>query len=158
MSRDPIEIQIFAIDDDKSMTDLIGHILTIGGYENYKLFNNPDDLLAELNENVHICIVDYMLHDEMNGLELIKKVVKINRHCWFIMLSGQDDYHVIIDYLNSVYGSRYIEKANPDKSLIDELLGHINDIVEQINFIDDFYFNARRIHQSFNDLKTLLAT
>lgn len=153
--KTPLNIQIFAIDDDKSMTDLLGEIFKMNNIENYKLFNNPHELLDSLTDDVHICIVDYILNYEMNGLDLIKEIVKKNPHCWFIMLSGQSDKKVIIEYLNSVYGSRYIEK-NSVIPLSVSLMAHLKDIVKHIYFIDNFYYNATRIKDGIKDLKNLL--
>jgi len=157
MIRGALNIEIFVIDDSEEMTDCIKIIFDRAGIKNYRLFNNPDKLLMELNDNVHICVVDYLLDHQLTGLDLIKKIVKKNRHCWFIMLSGQTDFHVVVEYLNSVYGSRYIEKAG-SVPLGVSLISHIKQIVEQIYFIDDFYLNAKRIQDSFNDLKSLLTT
>lgn len=152
-----MKIEIFAIDDDKSVTDVLDIIFKMNGVENYRLFNDPNELLEALNDDVHICIVDYILNNEMNGLDLIKRVVKRNKHCWFIMLSGQSDRHVIIEYLNSVYGSRYIEKGERTP-LNESLMIHLKDIIEHIYFIDDFYINANRIKEGFRDLKNLIAS
>lgn len=157
MIRGPLNIEIFVIDDNPDMTECIKIIFDNAGIKNYRLFNDPDTLLEALNDDVHICVVDYLLDHDLNGLDLIKRIVKKNRHCWFIMLSGQTDFHVVVEYLNSVYGSRYIEKSS-HVPLSVSLVSHVKEIVEQIYFIDDFYFNAKRIQDSFNDLKNLLTT
>ncbi len=153
--KEPINVEIFVIDDDKSTTDVIAVIFDQNGITNYRLFNRSEDLLAALTDDVHICIVDYKLKNDINGLDLIKKIVKKNRHCWFIMLSGQEDKSVIIDYMNSVYGSRYIEKAGT-LPLNFSIIFHINEIISQIKFVDEFYSNVKRIENGFNDLKNLL--
>lgn len=157
MVKAPLKIEIFAIDDEKGITDLLDAIFKMNSIENYRLFNDPEELLANLNDDVHICIVDYILNKDMNGLDLIKKIVQRNKHCWFIMLSGQGDKRVIIEYMNSVYGSRYIEKGALEP-LQQSLMFHLKDIIKHIYFIDDFYYNANRIKEGFKDLKNLLLT
>lgn len=150
----PLRIEIFAIDDDESIIEVIDIIFKMNGIQNYRLFSDPYELLENLNENVHIVIVDYKLNG-MNGLELIKEIVKRNRHCWFIMLSGQSDKRVIIEYMNSVFGSRYVEKSG-SIPLGESLMMHVKEIIKHIYFIDNFYFNAARIKEGFHDLKKLL--
>lgn len=153
----PLKIEIFAIDDDKNITDILDIIFKMNNVHNYRLFNDPYELLEALNDDVHICVIDYVLGGEMNGLDLIKKIVQHNKHCWFIMLSGQSEKSVIIEYLNSVYGSRYIEKGGKVPLNI-SLMEHMQDIIKHIYFIDDFYYNASRIKEGFQDLKKLLVS
>lgn len=149
--HDPLKIEIFVIDDDESIIEVIDIIFKMNGIQNYRLFTDPYELLKNLNDNVHICIVDYKLNG-MNGLELIKEVVKRNRHCLFIMLSGQTDNKVIIEYMNSVFGSRYVEKSG-SVPFSEGLMFHLGEIIKHIYFVDNFYLNATRIKEGFNDLK-----
>jgi hypothetical protein len=71
------------------------------------------------------------------------------------MLSGQDHKSVIIDFLNSVNGSRYIAKLGKE-DMGKRLIKYINEITGHINFIDNFYYNVSRIEEGFQDLKKLL--
>ena len=152
-----LKIEIFAIDDDPAMRELIDNIFQLNKVENYRIFAEPKTLLKSLTDDVHICIVDYILNNEMNGLDLIKEIVKKNPHTWFIMLSGQSDKSVIVEYMNSVYGSRYIEKGgNPP--LNESLIIQLNDIIRHIYFIDDFYHTATRIQEGIRQLKNLITT
>lgn len=153
---EPRDIEIFIIDDNKDITDVLAIILNQNNIRNFKIFNNPYELLEALNDNVHICVVDYFLKSDINGLELIKKIIKKNRHCWFIMLSGQDDKRVVIDYVNSMYmGGRYIEKFG-EHDLSSSLIKYLKEMIEHIRYIREFYYNSNKILDGFNDLKNLL--
>lgn len=148
--KQPLDIRILGVDDDPAMTELIDIILKESGFKNYKLFNDPYKLLDELTEDVHIVIVDNKLNSDITGLELVKKIAKINKHCCFIMVSGDSHKSEIIDYMNSVYGSKFIEKGSAS-SLIITLVTHINEIVDHIHYIDAFYETAQRGSQMIED-------
>lgn len=156
--KSPLKIEIFAIDDDPGMRELISDIFKMNNIDNYRIFAEPQHLLASLTDNVHICIVDYILNNDMNGLDLIKEIVKRNPHTWFIMLSGQSDQRVVVDYMNAVYGSRYIEKGSAAVPLHQSLIQQLNDIIRHIYFIDDFYQTANRIQEGMRQLKNLITT
>lgn len=145
------KIEIFVIDDDPDMIDVYKEILS--DIDNVTYFTDPDMLLETLNDCVRICIVDYMLESRINGLQLVKQIAGKCKFCWFIMVSGQNDIHVIVDYLNSVNGSRYIEKGGEMKDI---LIKQINEIIEHIHFVENFYHNTAKIEQGFADLKNIV--
>lgn len=147
------DIEIFAIDDNKLMTDLLDTLLRQSGRENFKLFNKSVDLLACLNDRVYICIVDYWLRNDINGLELIKIIVQRNPHCCCIMVSGQKDVDVIIEFMNSSYFARYIDKGGDVAIQLPIIL---KDVEDHICFIDEFFTNSKKQLDELNKIKTLL--
>lgn len=151
-----IHISTFVIDDDKDMVDLIGLILKDNGVDDITLFTDPNFLLASIHKNVHICIVDYLLTSEMTGLDLIKRIVQINPYCYFIMLSNQDDKSVVIELMNSTWGSRYIPKDDPE--LQNKLLKIHNAISEHIHLISGIFGSIYKLKDSLKDLKENAAT
>lgn len=134
------KIQIFVLDDDEDITNVIGTLFEENGINNFTLFNDPETMLKALNNDVHICIIDHYLRNSINGLELIKKINKSNRYCYFIMVSGVADKIIIVDYLNSIYGGRYVDKA--DRNFVEEILFHTKDLMKHVNYIDKFYLKG----------------
>lgn len=151
-------IEIFVIDDDPEFIAAVGLVLQHNKIENVTLFTRYEDLLKALKGNAYICIVDYQLRQNLDGIELIKKIVKENNHCWFIMLSGEAEKRVIIEFLNCVYGSRFIDKG--DVNIYEKLIGYIKDITKQIHsiyyLIYNYYSNVDIIKEGFTDLKKLV--
>lgn len=148
------KIKILAIDDDKGIRDVLKIIFDTNGVEDYEIFSDPNKMIEEvmLQNKIYICVVDYFLNStSINGLILIKEIIKVNRFCWFIMLSGQESKKVIIDFLNNVYGCRYIDKGDPEMSLA--LMKHVNSISEQIISIEKLYRGGVQIGAALQDLK-----
>ena len=146
-----IKIEIFVIDDDEDMIAALKVILNHAQIENVSFFSDPEKLLAALNSDVHICIIDYFLNGGINGLNLINKIVKTNPYCWFIMSSGQNQLGVIIEFMNHTYGSRYVEKGALD--FTEKLIYHIKDIVKRINIIESVFYKAFKHKESLHELK-----
>lgn len=147
------DIEIFCIDDNKSITDCLTVILENSGRTNFRMFNRSEDLLAALHERVYICIVDYWLKETINGLDLIKIVVKKNPHCFFIMLSAQKNLEVVLEFMNSVYGGRYIEKTD---DLVIKLPEVLTDAEQHLCIIHEIYQNAHEQLQIIRKAKTIL--
>lgn len=145
-----LPIGIFVIDDDVATVEAIGKVLTdIGKKENVTLFTDPILMKNSIHKDIHICIVDFFLNHEMNGLDLIKAIVKINPYCYFIMLSGQEDKNIVIDYMNSVYGARYIDKSDSKQ---------INKIIEYTNDFEDHIHHVKATYDTLSEAKTELQT
>jgi DNA-binding NtrC family response regulator len=149
--KPPINIAIFVIDDEPDMANAIGEILKFNGIHNYHLFTDPDELLTALHDDVHICIVDYYLKNDLNGMDVIKKVVERNPHCYFVMISGQESKEVVIEFTNTTWGGRYIEKAKGDLTKI--LAKVVTEIINHIHCVDNIYSNIDRFKNLITSTK-----
>lgn len=143
------KIAIFLLDDNQDTVDAIGALLNEYGYEVEK-FTDYNKLMEALHDNVRICIIDFLLNQDKNGLQVIQEIVKKNEHCYFIMLSGQSEKSVVVEFVNSVYGGRYIEKGTNEEIV---LVQYVKDFVAHIILISKIYGNIATMNNNFN--KTL---
>ncbi len=139
---------MLVIDDDPGILEVLRIIFNRHKSElpDYELYSNVDDFRKAVTPDVQICIVDYRLPG-VNSLSLIEEIHKTNPYCWFIMFSGQNDFKVIINFMNQTYGSWYVEKGATDFS--EKLLYFIKDIVNKNTLIESYF------HESFNNNQAL---
>ena len=153
------QAEIFVIDDDQDLSEALKLIINKSVMNTVQAFTRPNDLLAALNNNARIFVVDQNLKDRITGLELIKMIVDRQVPSFFIMLSGQDPskdasaWRVLIDYMNSTFGCRYIEKATEKWS--EELIDDINEFLQHINALANFFSTRKSIETGIDKLLNL---
>lgn len=147
------QIGIFILDDDEELCIVYQMLLKSNGYKNVKYFTDYKELLKALTPNDHIFIIDYDLKQEKNGLEIIKEILLVNPHAKFIMLSGQSDKSVVVEFNNLHYGGRYIEKGgNADTFIIDS----VRDLVANIGLVERIYTGLGKLKDCNDQMKTIL--
>ncbi len=103
------KIKLFLVDDDPVYLQMLEHTLSVSKYYEaaIKTFPSGEACIKALGENPDIVIVDYYLNSvnphAMDGIELLRKIKKINKDFKVIMLSGQEKIDVAINYVN--YGA-----------------------------------------------------
>lgn len=130
------KIAIFVLDDDLATVEALGDLLNAYGYDNVHLFTDYNKLMEALNDNVRICIVDFLLKQDKNGLQVIQEIVKVHPYCFFIMISGQDKKSVVVEFVNSIYGGRYIEKGTNEEVV---LIKYVKEFVAHIILVSKIY-------------------
>lgn len=115
-----VNILTVVLDDERLILERIGAAFKECEVENYTLFNNPIDFLNNKFEDVHICVVDYLLKGyKITGLDIMNEVLTKNPRCYVIVISAQTDISVVVDFLN--HGAyKYIDKLK--NNFIDELI------------------------------------
>lgn len=108
--------KIFIIDDDQFFGEMLKHYLQLNpDYEVY-LFNNAKDCLANLYINPDIICIDFGLPD-IQGDQLLKKIQNIHPNMPIIVISGQENISIAIDFLK--HGAKdYIVKNEHTKELL----------------------------------------
>jgi len=98
-------ISVFLVDDDKTYLTVLVHYL----HKHFKSkiqidpFSNGEDCIKEIEKNptIEIVILDYYLNtglpNAMNGLDVLKKIKKINSGIIVIMLSAEDKLQIATD-------------------------------------------------------------
>jgi len=93
------EVKIFVIDDDPMYTQVLDHQLRKN--DNYKVYSFK--VGEECFKHIHllspdIVILDYRLNETnpkaMNGLEILKRIKRINPEIQVLMLSGHESFEV----------------------------------------------------------------
>ncbi len=94
-----MEHLIFAVDDEQAILRLITHwVKNKWGYK-IKTFENATSMLEALNEeSPSLVLLDIMLPD-INGIEVLKTLLKKNEHLPVIMLSAQGNIDVALESL-----------------------------------------------------------
>lgn len=131
---------ILVLDDNEDDLALIGHHFKKHGIVDFKLFNNPEPFLQEINEEVIIVIIDHYLSSIKTGLDVMKEVVDMNPVCYPIVVSGSNDPNIILDYCNNdVF--RYVLKST-DQKYLDTIVINIRQAEGRIKRIIDYFKNG----------------
>lgn len=108
--------KILVVDDEREVCELYCKILSKEGYEPISAFNGREALDKFKSENpggVDLVILDYHMQ-EMNGLEVLREIRKIDKDMPVIMISGSSDSEVkaeakklkIVDFLSKCISVR----------------------------------------------------
>jgi len=93
----PQPLTILVVDDEKRITSQLAHHLT---RKNLKVFEANDSATAFniLNEqNVDIALLDFMIPNDLNGIDILKKIKEDHPAVEVVMVSGQEDIDVVIE-------------------------------------------------------------
>ena len=96
------------VDDDSLFSLLVDEVFKREKNIEFKSVSNAADFFKSLDFQPDIAIIDYNLPDS-NGLEILTELNRLNKSVTPIILSGQEDIHVVV----SVYeagAQRYIMK------------------------------------------------
>lgn len=116
---------IYVVEDNKVYNQLVTGFLKKKGYNNVKSFQSGGELIKSLNktELPDIVIQDYFMQD-LNGIEVLKRIKKMSPRTEFIFLTGNEDVNVAINSIK--YGAfDYIIKD-------DVALDKVNDKIDKI--------------------------
>lgn len=84
-----METNIYVIEDDENIREIIDLALTSAGYK-VKQFSKANEALESMkNEHVDLAIFDVML-PEMSGIDAIKKIRETNQELAIMVLSAKD--------------------------------------------------------------------
>ena len=90
--------KILVVDDEPTIVELVGNILSLEGFEILRAYNGKQalEILDQHWQEVYLIIVDYMM-PEMDGLELVKQVRKnpLYNKIKIIMLTVVDVFDTI---------------------------------------------------------------
>jgi CheY-like chemotaxis protein len=126
---DNIKYAVVCVDDDP-------HILQMLSFQLEKIidskctlieyFTNPEDVISNLNElaleeiDIVFILVDYQM-PQMNGVQLIRTIKKINPKIECVMLSGQANSVQVAELSQDNLLTEFIHKPWDEKTLFDVL-------------------------------------
>lgn len=118
--------KIFILDDDPIYRSLYEQMLKTNGFYDVKTFEHGQDLINSLDEEPEIVFVDFSM-EPMDGLDVLKKIKRINPDIYVIFLSGQEDIDTAVNALK--YGAfDYIAKGYGDDRKITRVLSKIQEV------------------------------
>ncbi len=140
-----MEKLVFICDDEPAILKLLTFWVKDKWKYKVKSFPTGKDLMAHLDENPDLILLDIMLPDE-NGIELLKKIKTLNEYLPVIMLSAQGSIQVALDsirlgafdYLPKPIDTNHLEPAikNAIKNydLQRELVNLRREVQKEFNF------------------------
>jgi len=118
----------FIVDDDLFCSTLLFQHLSLQGFTRLKVFNNGQACINHLTDEPQLIFLDYNM-DNMDGLQVLKKIKRFNPDIFIIIVSAQKDLQVAVNALK--YGAfDYIIKGNGDLERMSMILEKLNNVVK----------------------------
>jgi DNA-binding NtrC family response regulator len=103
-------MSIFLVDDDRFCLEMYKQVLSNLGYKNATCFENSSDCLNSIMLQPDVIFLDYHM-DNLNGIDILKKIKRFNPNIIVLFISGQEDLQVAVNALK--YGAfDYIVKKD----------------------------------------------
>ena len=141
--------KIVVVDDEKIVTSAFSTLLKVEGFSDAHFFNNPNEALAFLSENVPDLVISDFLMPEMNGLEFLGEVKKIYPEVSKILLTGYADKENAIRAINEIGLYRYIEKPWNN----DDLIINIKNGIERSYLLSQLRQKISELEVAHNELE-----
>ncbi len=143
--------KIFLVEDDPWIGELYKHHLTLNPDYQISLFKSGKECLNNLYLKPDIICVDFGLPD-MDGETLLKRIHEVNKNIPVIVISGQEDISVAVNFLKS--GAKdYIIKDDRAK---DMLWNAIIKIRENIELKQEVEILKEQLEQKYSFEKTII--
>ena len=121
LTQPVINIMTHALDDSPVILKLIEKAFENAGINQYRLFAKEQEFIDAINEDVHIAVIDYMLGGPLTGLDVLRILIDKNPRCYVIIMSGQEEKKVVVDFLNA--GAwKYVDKTG---EFVTEVIGYV---------------------------------
>jgi CheY-like chemotaxis protein len=120
---------IFFIDDDKVILNLME--FTFQKRHDYDVicYTNGEKCLENLHLNPRLIVLDHILaragENNLNGLETLKEIRKVNEDVPVVILTGQGDDTLLTEFMENG-ANRYLTK---DDFFIDSLIETIQQVI-----------------------------
>lgn len=124
--KNPNSLKIFILEDDVWYASMLQHYLSLNPDYEVKKFNSSQDFFSCLHEGPDVVTLDYSMPD-MDGKEVLKKILEIQPGLQVIIISGQEDVSTAIDLLkNGAFD--YIVKDDDTKDRLWNSILHLKEI------------------------------
>lgn len=120
-------LKICLVDDDIMCLNLYKQFLKQLGYSEVEMFDTGSDVLDSLEEiQPDVIFLDYNM-EEMNGVDVLKKIKAFNPNIIVLFISGQEDVQIAVNAMK--YGAMdFLLKA----SLSPEKMREVMDRVQKV--------------------------
>ena len=98
------------LDDDKDMIALLKEIFALNGLPNVQFYTDSDVFVEQLDENIHLCIIDQVIKGSiLQGVDVMKIIRGRFPKCQIIFMTGMDDPKVLKEALR-IRPEGYVDK------------------------------------------------
>lgn len=125
--------KVIIVDDEAPICTLLARTLSLAGYQTFTS-TSPKEALKIIEENHIKIVVSDLIMPEMNGVELLRQVKKIDGLTQFIMISGYADITLIVDSFR-LGANNILFKPFESNDLITEEVHHAREKLEKIKQI-----------------------
>lgn len=120
-----VNIGTIILEDDLEVHEIIKAMLQENGITNYQIHSTPEEYLQHIDADINICVIDHKLDSGMTGFDVLKKVKQINKWSFVIIMTGQSDIEVVVQYLNAG-ADKYVSKSG--RTIIE----YMDDLIEKL--------------------------
>jgi DNA-binding NtrC family response regulator len=144
-------LKIFLIEDDPFFGETLKYHLKLNPDYEVHLFQTGKECLTHLYLKPDIICLDFGLPD-ISGDKLLKKIIESNNSIPIIIISGQEEIEVAVDFLKS--GARdYIVKNSHTKDLLWNSIVKIRENLQLVNKVEEL---TEQLEQKFSFEKTII--
>jgi len=113
------EYTVLIVDDEEMVTTSISTLLMLETDYDVLIFNSPSEALDALQvQGVDLVISDYLMPGEMNGVEFLLELKKLQPDVIRILLTAYADKENAIRAINEVELYQYVEKPWDNEALL----------------------------------------
>jgi len=115
---------VFFVDDDKMILNLLEYTFKSRQGLEVKTFFSGEECLDNMDQKPDLVVIDHLFPSDtgqLTGLEVIRKIRKVNKDVSIIVLSSQQDENLISEFIK-IGANQYISK---DDYFIDALIESI---------------------------------
>lgn len=145
------QLKIFIVEDDPFFGESLKYHLSLNPDYHISLYQTGKECVENLYQKPNIICLDFGLPD-ITGDKLLKKIQEINNNIPIIIISGQEDIEVAINFLKA--GAKdYIIKNDHTKEILWNSILKIKENIQLINEIEDL---KEQLEQKFSFEKTII--
>ncbi len=113
------EYTVLIVDDEEMVTTSISTLFMLETDYEILVFNSPGEALEELKEKeIDLVISDYLMPGEMNGVEFLLELKKLQPEAIRVLLTAYADKENAIRAINEVGLYQYVEKPWDNDALL----------------------------------------
>ncbi len=150
-------MKIIIIDDDPNTLKSLSTALGIAGHDS-ETYSNPRDAIERYTQENFDAVLTDVLMIEMDGVEVLKELRKINPNARVILFSGFAKLEMTIEALNNHAYAFFNKPLDIGKLLetLDAIAAEINEFVSQEQQRTNLMKEYERTRQAYENLKGLL--
>lgn len=144
-------LKIFLVEDDPWIGELLKHHLSLNPDYQVQLFSTAKECLNNLYQNPNIICVDFGLPD-MKGDVLLKKIIEVNKNITVIVISGQEDISIAVNFLKGGAKDYIIKDENVKETLWNSILK----LRETIELKEEIEVLKEQLEQKYSFEKSII--